>query len=186
MFKRLLLGCALLATAMACVAPAHAQSAGDQESSEYLIKAGYLYNFAKLVEWPSSTYRSGGPLVVGILGNDTFAGVVARVVEGKRIDNRPLQVKQVTAKNFKQCGCQMLFIAGDSTVPVEDVIGFQKSGSVLTIAETPDFTRRGGIIALSLENHKVRFMVNKDAAAQASLNISSRLLTLASVVHTAR
>ncbi len=63
---------------------------------------------------------------------------------------------------------------------------FQKAGSVLTIAETPDFTRRGGIIALALENRKVRFMVNNDAATQASLNISSRLLTLASVVHTAR
>lgn len=186
MFNRLLLGCALLATLMACVSPARAQNPRSQESSEYLIKAGYVYNFAKLVEWPSSTFRAGGPLVVAILGNDAFADVVARVVEGKRIDDRPLQVKRVTAKDFKDCGCQILFLAGAESARVEDVIRMQNAASVLTIAETPDFIRRGGMIALTLEDRKVRFMVNTDAAAQASLTISSRLLTLASVVHTTR
>jgi hypothetical protein len=185
-FNPFLLGCALLAMVMACGSPARAQSPRSQESSEYLIKAGYVYNFAKLVEWPSSAFRNGGPLVVGILGNDAFANVVARVVEGKRIDDRPLQVKRVTAKDFKECGCQILFVAGAESAPVEDVIRFQNAASVLTIAETPEFTRRGGVIALTLEDRKVRFMVNTDAATQASLAISSRLLTLASVVHTTR
>lgn len=185
-FKPVLLGCALLAMVMACVTPARAQSQGNQESSEYVIKAGYVYNFAKLVEWPSSTSRNGRPLVIGILGNDAVATVVARVVEGKRIDDRPLQVKRVTARDFTECACQILFVAGGESVNVDDLIRFQRAASVLTIAETPDFTRRGGVIALTVENQKVRFSINKDAATQASLIISSRLLTLASVVHTAR
>lgn len=172
--------------AMACVTPARAQSPGSQESSEYLIKAGYVYNFAKLVEWPASSLRNGRPMVIGIIGNDAFATVVTRVVEGKRIDDRPLRVKRVTAKDFTECGCQILFVASDATVNFDDVIRFQRAASVLTIAETPDFTRRGGVIALTVEDSKVRFSINKDAASQASLVMSSRLLTLASVVQTGR
>ena len=115
-----------------------------------------------------------------------FGAVVVECVEGKRIDDRPLRVTRVTAKDFTECGCQILFVASDATVNFDDVIRFQRAASVLTIAETPDFTRRGGMIALTVEDSKVRFSINKDAASQASLVMSSRLLTLASVVQTGR
>lgn len=163
-----------------------AVSAGAQDgtaSSEYLIKAGYIYNFAKLVEWPGAAQRKGYPIAIGVLGNDGFADVLAKVVDGKKIGDRPLLVKRLKAKDFRDCGCQMLFVAAAESGIAEEVIQAMAAAPVLTIAERPDFASRGGIIALVLQDSKVRFIVNVDAAAQASLNISSRLLALATIVH---
>jgi hypothetical protein len=177
---------ALLASVVTFAANASAQDLSPADSSEYLIKAGYIYNFAKLVEWPSSAARKGQPIVIGVLGNDAFATVLNRVVDGKKIDDRPFLVKRLKNKEFRDCGCQILFVAAADAARTDEIVQFQSTASVLTIAEAPDFAKRGGIIALILEDSKVRFMVNVDAAAQAALNISSRLLALATIVHTSR
>jgi hypothetical protein len=177
---------AVFAILLAFAVDVRAQNLGSSESSEHLIKAGYVYNFAKLVEWPPSAVPRGQPIVIGVLGNDDFAAVLSRVVEGKRIDDRPFEVRRLKTKELRDCGCRILFVAASESARTDEIIQFQNSASVLTIAEAPDFARRGGIIALTLEDSKVRFAVNVDAAAQASLTISSRLLTLATIVHTAR
>jgi hypothetical protein len=171
---------------LACAAGASGQDLGASGSAEQLIKAGYIYNFAKLVEWPESPVLKGQPIVIGVLGNQAFAAVLRRVVDGKKIDDRPLHVKPLKSKGFKDCGCQILFVAASESGRADEIIRFQNTASVLTIAETPDFARQGGIVALVLEDSKVRFMVNVDAAAQAALTISSRLLALATIVHTSR
>lgn len=170
---------------LACTATAQAQGPGDEQSPEYLIKAGYVYNFAKLVEWPAAGRREG-PLVIGVLGNDAFAAVLSGVVDGKTIDDRPFVVKRLKSRDFKTCDCQILFLGEGESARVDDVVDYQRTASVLTIAEGRDFATRGGIIALTLEDSRVRFSVNIDAASRASLNISSRLLTLATVVHEPR
>lgn len=177
---------AVLVTAVACAATASAQDLSSAASSEYLIKAGYIYNFAKLVEWPAAAARKGQPIVIGVLGNDAFAAVLDKVVNGKKIGERALLVKRLKAKDVRDCGCQMLFVAARESALADDVIQAQSAAPVLTIAEMPDFASRGGIIALVLQDSKVRFIVNVDAAAQASLSISSRLLALATIVHTSR
>jgi hypothetical protein len=177
---------ALLIAVLGVAAGASAQGLSSDTSSEYLIKAGYIYNFAKLVEWPSAAARKGHPIVIGVLGSDPFAAVLERVVEGKKIDERPFLVKRLSTREFKECGCQILFVAAAEGGRMDDIVQFQNTASVLTIAETPEFARRGGVIALTLEDSRVRFLVNVDAAAQASLTISSRLLTLATIVHTQR
>jgi hypothetical protein len=176
----------VLAAVIGIAAGASAQnlSAGDQ--SEHLIKAGYVYNFAKLVEWPSAVARTEKPIVIGVLGNDAFAAVLARVVDGKKIDDRSLVVKQLKNKEFKDCGCQILFVSAGESARADEIIQVQSAGSVLTIAEAPDFAKRGGVIALTMEDSRVRFLVNVDAATQAGLTISSRLLALATIVHTVR
>jgi hypothetical protein len=177
---------AVIAATLACAASATAQDLSSAESSEYLIKAGYVYNFAKLVEWPAAVVRKGQPIVIGVMGNDAFAGVLDQAVDGKKIDERPLLVKRLKNKDAKHCGCQILFVAAAESARADEVIQSQSGASVLTIAEAPDFANRGGIIALILQDSKVRFRVNVDAAAQAGLSISSRLLALATVVHTSR
>jgi hypothetical protein len=177
---------AVLAAALAIGTSASAQDLSSAETSEYLIKAGYIYNFAKLVEWPAAAARKGQPIVIGVLGNDGFASVLDRTVNGKKVEDRPLIVKRLKVKDVKDCGCQMLFVAAAESAHADDVIQSQGATAVLTIAEAPDFATRGGIIALVLQDSKVRFIVNVHAAAQAGLNISSRLLALATVVHTSR
>jgi hypothetical protein len=177
---------AVLAAALALSASASAQDLSSTETSEYLIKAGYIYNFAKLVEWPAAAARKGQPIVIGVLGNDGFAGVLERTVNGKRVDDRSLVVKRLKAKDVKDCGCQMLFVAAAESAQVDEVIQSQTAAPVLTIAEAPDFANRGGMIALVLQDSKVRFIVNVHAATQAGLSISSRLLALATVVQGSR
>lgn len=174
---------AVVAAALAIAASAGAQDLRSAESSEYLIKAGYVYNFAKLVEWPAAMARKGQPIVIGVMGNDAFATVLERAVDGKKIDERLLQVRRLKNRNARDCGCHILFVAAAESAQTDAVIQSQSGSSVLTIAETPDFANRGGVIALTLQDSKVRFTVNVDAAAQASLSISSRLLALATVVH---
>ena len=104
----------------------------------------------------------------------------------EEIDDRPLLVRRLKSKHVNDCGCQLLFVAAAESAHADDVIQSQGKAPVLTIAEAPDFAARGGMIALVLQDSKVRFIVNVHAAAQAGLSISSRLLALATVVHTSR
>jgi hypothetical protein len=166
-----------------CGLDARAQTPDD--SAEYLIKAGFVYNFAKLVEWPPSSFvQSGHQIVIGVLGNDSFATVLERVVEGKRVDGRPFAVKRLKNKEYKDCNCQILIIGSAESARADEIIQQMKNMAVLTIAETAGFAKRGGIINFTLEDSKVRFEVNVEAAKQAALNISSRLLSLAKIVQT--
>ena len=177
--------CALL---LAAAVDVRAQNLGSTESSEHLIKAGYVYNFAKLVEWPAWAAPKGQPIVIGVLGNDDFASVLSHAVDGKKVDDRVFVVKRLKSKDpLKDCACRILFVAASESARTDEIIQFQNAASVLTIAEAPDFAKRGGIIALTLgDDSKIRFAINVEAASQASLTISSRLLTLATIVHTAR
>jgi hypothetical protein len=157
----------------------------NSESSEYLVKAGFIYNFAKLVEWPAPALgQPGHQIVIGVLGNDAFASVLDRVVDGKKIDGRPFQVKRLHNKEYKDCSCHILFITASESARSDEIINLMKNAAVLTIAESPGFAKRGGIINFTLEDSKVHFEVNVDAAKQAALNISSRLLSLAKIVQT--
>ncbi len=175
---------ALIASLLTFGLEARAQNNSD-DSSEYLIKAGFVYNFAKLVEWPASAFAQSGPqIVIGVLGNDSFASVLDRVVDGKKIDGRPFVVKRLRNKEYKDCNCHILFIGTAESMRSDEIILALKNTAVLTIAETAGFAKRGGIINFILEDNKVRFEVNVDAAKQATLNISSRLLSLARIVQT--
>lgn len=184
--RHLVLRIAVGAILVACGANVSAQDQDSSDTSEYLIKAGYVYNFAKLVEWPAAVAQKSRAIVIGVLGNDGFAAVLERVVDGKKIDGRPFLVKRLKNREFTGCGCHILFVSAAESVRADEIIQFQNAGSVLTISEAPDFARRGGVVAFVLQDSRVRFAVNVDAASQASLTISSRLLALATIVHTTR
>jgi YfiR/HmsC-like len=181
--KALILSVFLL---VALAAAMFAQNTPDAtpDSSEYFVKAGFIYNFAKLVEWPASLSQPGRPVMIGVLGNDSFASILEGVVSGKNIDGRPFIVRRLKSKEIKDCSCHILFIASSESARADEIIQMFKNSSVLTVAEAPDFARRGGIINFTPEDNKVRFEVNVDAARQSMLTISSRLLSLAKIVHT--
>ena len=190
--RQLRLGFALAATFLICGLQARAQNFDASGSSEYLIKAGFIYNFAKLVEWPTAAFtNSGQPIVIGVLGNDSFAATLERVVDGKQVELHPFLVKRLRSpKESKECACHKehvasaFFVASAESLHADEIIQLLKGTSVLTIAEIPGFTKQGGIINFVLEDSKVRFEVNVDAAKQGGLTISSRLLSLAKIVQT--
>ncbi len=163
----------------------HAAGVDTSDSSEYLIKAGFIYNFAKLVEWPATAFaQADSPIVIGVLGDDIFGATLDRVVADKKINGRGFIVKRLKwSRDFKDFkGCNILFVSSSEKEHVDSVVEAMKSLPVLTIGDEPGFARRGGIINFTLEENKVRFEVNVEAAKRADLTISSRLLTLARIV----
>lgn len=159
-----------------------AWSQDAEASSEYLIKAGYIYNFAKLVEWPTTSFaQSDSPIVIGIVGTDPFGPIIDKVLEGKRINGHPFVIRRLKpTAEVKEC--HILFLGSSMESHIADAIRLTRGTPILTISEIPGFADHGGIIHLSLEQNKVRFEVNVDAAREADLNISSRLLVLAKVI----
>src|SRR5437879_9388109 len=166
---------------------AHAQD--SSVSSEYLIKAGFIYNFANLVQWPAATFpQPDSPIVIAILGQDHFGTTLDRVLEGKKVNGRPFVFKRLktVSELLKSVAelkdYQILFISSSEMPRLAETIQIVKSIPVLTIGEAPGFAKNGGMINLILEDNRVRFEVNVEAAKEADLNISSRLLALARIV----
>lgn len=163
----------------------HAQGVDSSDSSEYLIKAGFIYNFAKLVEWPTAAFpQQDSPIVIGILGEDPFGGTLDRIVADKKINGRGFVIKRLRwGKDLKELrDCNILFVSSSEKEHIDSVIDGMKWLPVLTIGDAPGFAKRGGIVNFTVEDNKVRFEVNVDAAKRADLTISSRLLTLARIV----
>lgn len=163
--------------------PTHAQDSDPSESSEYLIKAGFIYNFAKLTEWPSPVFpQSNSPIVIGILGNtDPFQGTLDDVLRGKQVNGHPFVVKHLKWKDEIK-GCNILFVSASEAPHLDELFRAIRGLPILTIGDTPGFAQRGGMINFVLEDNRVRFDIDLQAARQADINISSRLLALARIV----
>jgi hypothetical protein len=175
------LTCLLLAAALV----GRAEGLDTSDSSEYLIKAGFIYNFAKLVEWPTAAFaQPDTPIVIGILGEDPFGTTLDRIVADKKINGRSFAVKRLKwSKDLKDLkDCNIVFVSSSETEHVDSVLEATKWLPILTIGDTPGFAKRGGIMNFTLEDNKVRFEVNVEAAKHADLTISSRLLSLARIV----
>jgi hypothetical protein len=172
-----------LLTAMAL--SGHAEGVESSDSSEYLIKAGFIYNFAKLVEWPTTAFaQPDSPIIIGILGDDPFGATLDRIVADKKINGRGFVVKRLKwTRELKDLrDCNILFVSSSEREHMDSVVDAVKWLPVLTIGDVPGFARRGGIMNFTLEDNKIRFEVNVEAAKHADLTISSRLLTLARIV----
>ncbi|MFN0086233.1 MAG: YfiR family protein [Blastocatellia bacterium] len=152
------------------------------QRDEYQVKAAFLFNFAKFVEWPPDAFSDGGaPLVIGIVGNDPFGDALEQTISEKSVNNRRLEISRLKwGQNLK--GCHILFISSSESRRTPQIIESLKGGSVLTIGEMGQFNQQGGIIHFLMEENKVRFEINATAAAQMRLKISSKLLALAKSV----
>jgi hypothetical protein len=173
----LLLGSLVLAAAL-LPGPAQAQPA----ASEYEVKAAVLYNVVKFVEWPDDAFAGpADPIIVAVAGPDPFGGILERTVEGRLAQGRPLAIRRY--RNPADLDfCHVLYVAAG-----EDAEGWLKRlrltqvGAALSVGEGEAFADSGGTLTLSLDERRVRFEVNLEAASAAGLRISSRLLALASV-----
>jgi hypothetical protein len=157
---------------------AQAQSVSD---GEYSVKAAFLYNFAKFVEWPSTAFTdASAPLVIGVLEPDPF-GKTLDELEGKSAGSRTIAVHRL--KTIKDVGkCHILFVhkalAGESV----EVLRALSQAAVLTVSDMDRFAQRGGMIGLSTVANKIRFEINLRKAEEVGLKLSSQLLKLATIV----
>jgi len=149
---------------------------------EYQVKAAFLYNFAKFVEWrPEAFENPGDSLVVCVLGEDPFGRALDDVVEGKKIEGRALAVRRISDAH-KVRGCRMLFVSASEPKSVVSVLATINEPGILTVGESDSPASAGMIINFILEGGKIRFAINTAAAEREKLRFSSRLLSLAILV----
>ena len=158
---------------------AHAES---PTAGEYQVKAAFLYNFAKFVEWPPSTFPdASAPLRICVFGPDPFGQELRTITNEKTVKGRRLQVDQVVDMQLART-CQILFIAASEKSQLKRIFEDLRGTFVLTVGDTKGFADCGGVINFVLENNRVQFEVNRKAAEQAGLKISSKLLSVAKLV----
>lgn len=149
-------------------------------SKEYRLKAAFLYNFTKFVSWPADRFADDtSPIVIAVLGTKPFEQELTELVKDRSVDGRPIRIRAIQSA-AQLDGAHVVFLhAGEETRLPASL--FDAAG-VLTVGESSDFTRRGGIITFVVADEKVRFEINQGAAEQAGLKISGQLLKLATVV----
>jgi YfiR/HmsC-like len=147
--------------------------------NEYQVKAFFLYNFARYVEWPPQSFKAvNDPIVICILGLNPFGSALVEAVAGKMVEGRPFVVRQIS--DIQPGGnCHILFVNSSERKRFRSLAGRLQGSGVLSVGETQGFTTDGGVINFRLEDGKVRFEIDVDAAGREHLHISSKLLTLA-------
>lgn len=143
------------------------------------IKAGFVLNFAKYAEWPAAALNGGDLRVCG-LGAQPLSGKLAQF-QGRQAQGRGIQVR-IPARPEEWRDCHVLFIPAAEQARVDAVLRAVSQAPVLTVSDSADFARSGGIIGMKLRVGRVRFDVNLAAARRAGLNMSSQLLKLADEV----
>jgi ribosome-binding factor A len=179
--------CARFACAMAAVllglavftAPVVAQKAASSND----LKAAFVFQFANYVQWPESAFKDAdAPIVIGIAHNAQMSKALSAAVKDKTVGNRSVQVVDV-ADAASAATCHILFIDAADDTRVDEFLKGLAAKPVLTVSDDTNFTEEGGIIRLFERENKLRIEINVDEAGRAGLTISSKLLSLASVVH---
>jgi hypothetical protein len=178
------LGKALLPLLCACwlgVCGVPGVARAEVAAPEYDVKAAFLFNFTKFVEWPPSAFADEhSPLKICVLGENPF-GKALRVLTKEEVGGRRLSLMHLDKLNSLET-CHVLYVSRSERDRLPQVLAGLHSAPVLTVGDTAGFTGQGGMINFILEGSKVRFDVNQEAAERAGLKISSRLLALAKQV----
>jgi hypothetical protein len=155
-----------------------AAAAQEQPLPEYQIKAAFLYNFARFVEWPAEAFhKTDEPFTICVLGQDPFGQYLDAEVVGKTISGRPVAVQRIAGTRLPGV-CHILFAGSSADKGVLSVSAAKQSG-VLTVGDAGTAASDSLIISFRMENGKVRFAIDPAAADRAGLHISSKLLSLA-------
>jgi hypothetical protein len=143
----------------------------EPNAIEYEVKAAFLFNFLKFVDWPAAP---DGPWVIGVVGASNFAGILEGTVRGKTVKGFPVTVKRLPAISAAR-SCHIVFVPMPVQGPLTPLPG------VLTVGDDLHFLDAGGIVSFYLEDSKVRFEIQADAAKAAGLRVSAQLLKLGKI-----
>lgn len=148
---------------------------------EYQVKAAFLFNFTRFVDWPSDSFNSANaPFVIGIVGKDNFGGFIEELVKGENIKGHPIKIQRYkSAKEILHC--HILFVPAKESAQMKETLTSVKDKSILTVSDAKDFVQRGGIVRFYKENNKIKLEINLTSANAKQLNISSKLLSVARI-----
>jgi hypothetical protein len=153
-----------------------ATSAADDADVEARIKAAFIYNFARFIEWPPGSAQ--GPLRIGIQGHGDLVSPLEEVIRGKTANGRSLEVTHVGTAG--EAGhCEILLIERSEASRVREIVQTLAGKPVLTVCDDANCLRDGAMIAFRIVDDSVRFQINEEAAEHSGLKISSQLLKVA-------
>jgi len=165
-----------LAAGILFSATAAAQSG---QPSEYEVKSAFLFNFTKFVEWPEAAFDDArSPIVLGIMGEDPFGASLARIANGQKVQGRGIAIRRYRFGDDVR-HCHVLFVSASERAHVAEILSSVQTQGVLTVSDLDRFAESGGVMQFLIEDNRVRFLVNLDAATQARLRLSAKLLALA-------
>jgi hypothetical protein len=153
--------------------------AQTSKPTEYEVKAAYLYNFGRFVEWPS---RPGAPQTqsfdICLVGQDRFGAALNNTLADETIAGKSVAVKRLQTPQDATT-CQILFISASEEYQLKHILTVLNGSSVLTVSDMPEFSRRGGMVQFIVDGSRVRFEINLASAERVGLTLSSELLKLA-------
>jgi hypothetical protein len=155
--------------------------ASETSVSEYSLKAAFIYNFSKFVEWPDSAFRGKKEFCIATLGRSPLDRELA-ALSGKSVQGHPIVFRKLSSLD-DVAQCQVLFISRSELNRLEGVLDALRDAPVLTIAESEDFCKRGGMLSLEKENSKIVFDVNYRETQRSRLKPNSQLLKLARKIY---
>jgi hypothetical protein len=149
---------------------------------EYEVKAAFLYNFTKFVEWPDGRFGSPNePLVIAVLGRSPFGEGLVAAVEGRQVSGRGIVVRPVATADEAR-SAHLLFVPAGEEGRFAAIAGDLRGAAVTTVGESDRFAAQGGIITFVQEAGRLRFAINLEAAERERLKVSAQLLRLATHV----
>ena len=168
----------MVALACALVRPASMRGQASKPT-EYEVKAAYLYNFGRFVEWPAAvTQTQSDSFSICVLGQDPFGPSLNAVLADETIAGKNVVARQISTPT-DAVNCRVLFISSSESARLKQIFAALGDASVLTVSDLPQFTQRGGMVQFILEGSRVRFEVNLATARHAGLKLSSELLKVA-------
>lgn len=174
--------------ALACLAASGTRAGAVQPdavaAAERSIKAAYLCKFAGYVEWPDAAPGAGTPLLIGVLGSAPMADELARITNGRTINERPVQVRRLGPDDPLD-GLHVLFVGDPDRAKLDDLLLPARKLPILTVTESAGALSEGSIINFTIDRERVRFEVSLPAAERSRLKLSSRLLAVAQRVQRA-
>jgi hypothetical protein len=171
--------------ALLCVVPSNAGAADGAAAAparEYEIKAAFLYNFTKFVDWPAQSFANADtPIVIGVLGDSPCVQALERLVKDRKVNGRPIVVRRIASAAEAKV-TQMLFVGSAQEEQFAGMEPAIASLPVLTVGESPGFATLGGAIDFVPQGDNIRFEINIGVAERAGLKISAQLQKLATAV----
>jgi uncharacterized protein DUF4154 len=170
-----------IARQIGCAAALLAVGLIGDDSSEYQVKAAFLCNFAKFVEWPPQTFKTADdPVVICVLGTNPFGNALQTTASHSEAEGRKFEIRNISEVR-PGSRCQVVFVCAAERKHLKSFAESIRGSAILTVSESPGSISDGGIINFKLVEGRVRFEINPDAAKRANLRINSRLLSLAEI-----
>lgn len=152
-----------------------------EKAEEYKVKAAFFYHFANFVDWPASTFKAtNGHLRICVMGKDPFGESLDATLSNKSVGDHPFEIRRNPAANQLR-HCHLLYLPSSGSSKLQALQHRIANEDVLTVGETRDFMRQGGMVQFFVDNQKIRFAINTNVVNQTNLKVSSKLLRLAKI-----